>query len=152
MESYRKELAEIMSIPSIYNIDRRNLFMQYNPKAVLCLHSALAEQGYTTFNDIAPYVFAKIDKPCYSTKVNLIPNIFGDADINLIHDRKCTSIERTICECIYWEVQIDVILEALAEYNSDHRDFRELLEKAKEYKVSVKLIELLDSLQEYYKE
>lgn len=141
-----------MNVPSIYDIDRRNLFMQYNPTVTLCLHSALAEQGYTTFNDIAPYVFAKIDKPCYSDKVNLIPSIFGTNDIRIMHNIKCTSVERTICECIYWEVQIDVILEALAEYDSDHKDFRELLEKAEEYKVSVKLIELLDSLQEYYKE
>lgn len=138
--------------PSIQEIDMRSVILQFNPNAILCLHSALVQHRYTTYKDTAPFIFVADSQAKYGKRLNLIPNIFGNEDIEVIAGVACTTVERSICEGIHWDIQVDVLLEALADYETKVGDFSLLRKKAKEYNVSDKLEILLAELKDYYNE
>lgn len=144
MDSEEEDVDKIMM--------QRDVYLNFNPKAILCLESALHQNGLSTCNDESPFVFAKVDSMRIAKSFVLVPNNFGEEDIVEIRNRRCTSAERTICEMILFNMQEDFIIEALADYESKNGNFKVLLEKANRYNVSNKVLQLIDEIEDYFSE
>lgn len=129
----------------------RDLYFLKNPKAILCVDSALHQNDLTSVNDTSVCRFGNVSKPIFSQYECVYPNKFGDKDIIRVNGMLTTNKERTIMECLYWDIQIDLIIEAIADYlDFFNGDLDVLREKAKEYGVLKEFEDTIQYLDEYY--
>lgn len=71
-------------------------------------------------------------------------------NIKIVNEIICTDEERTICELIKYDRDIQCILESLNKYMSKNESIGLLRERAKEYDVEQELEIFIDDALEYY--
>lgn len=126
---------------------RRILQKWGNPK--LCLESALYQHGYTTYRDMYPTILS--DYLEFKTPtIEYIKDRFHKDMVTLESGIEVTSLERTICEMIYYDRDPDLILQALDDYVYMYKkDVVFLRQKAIEYGVKETLDELLEEVKDF---
>jgi hypothetical protein len=118
----------------------------------LCLESALFEHKLSSYNDVKPSLLGNVPARIINQFYEIVPNPFGDRDIELINGKKCTTKERTICEMIYNDRRDDLIIEAIKDYVDEGNKIGILQNKSKQYKLLGQLEYYISQIENYYTE